>query len=374
MRLLVSLTVGALALSGCGWLYGDNGLVRDTRRDYITAKQEKPLQMPAEVTGFKPENYFEVPPLGNKPTSAIIGEELDVAPPALVLATAEGVHALQDKATPTAILIGDGQHLWQELQTFLESNEIKIRQKDDGQRQLETDWLESEKIGWWDHWIEWDEDLGYRWRYRFEMQPGERPNEHILTATALEMQRESRWDGWLAVPLNRRHSIDMMNRYLGYHDERVTFEARQRILAARAGITVELWQDEAGSTGLLAKSSLANTWDATPSVFAALGFELEDKDTSKKTYFFRLNEPDGGCFWTCWFGLGSDDQETIELELQPGEYVVQLSDEGDDAAGIIISEADGDIVKKDVITRLFPTLATAYQARRANNLFEKRTQ
>jgi uncharacterized lipoprotein len=271
---------------------------------------------------------------------------------------------------PTAILVGEGESLWQELISFLEKNEIAVHTKDDTGRTLETDWLESEQIGFWDHWISWQENLGYRWRYRFTMQAGERPNEHVLTATTVEMQRESRREGWVTMSHNRRHSVDMLNRYLGYHDERVTFEARQRILAARAGITVELWQDESGNTGLLAKSSLANTWDATPSVFAALGFELEDKDTSKKTYFFRLKEAEG-CFWSCWFGLGSGDNEQIELELNPGEYVVQISEEGDNA-GILLTKADGDVLKKDVITRLFPTLSSAYQARRANPLFDRR--
>ncbi len=371
MRLSLSLVIGTVALSGCSWFYGDNGIVHDTRRDYIDAKQEPSLQMPEDVKGYRPENYFEVPSITADTSNAKMGDDLAVEPPALVLATAEGVHALQEKDIPTAILIGDGDALWQELATFLTNNEITIASNDNAIRVLETDWLESEKIGWWDHWVSWQEVLGYRWRYRFEMKPGERPNEHVFSAQVIEMQAESRRQGWQSVAFKRRHSIDMMNRYLGYHDERVTAEARQRILAARAGITVELWQDDSGNTGLLAKSSLANAWDATPSVFASLGFDLEDKDTSKKTYFFRLKEDENDCFWTCWFGLGSDDNEQIELELKPGEYVVQLSDEGENA-GIVLSKADGDVIKKDVMVRLFPTLSSAYQARRPGNVFDRR--
>ena len=103
MRLLVSLSLSSVLLSGCSWFYGETGVVHDTRRDYIQAKQEQPLQMPEDVKGYRPENYFEVPAITASSGQKVLGDELDVAPPALVLATAEGVHAVQEKEIPTAI-------------------------------------------------------------------------------------------------------------------------------------------------------------------------------------------------------------------------------------------------------------------------------
>lgn len=359
--------VAALVLSGCGWLYGKDGLIRDTEHDYLLAKQQAPLQVPAAYAGFQPVDRYPVPSVGSQGAQGAVGEALDVTPPALVLSSGDGVNGLQDAATPQALIVNEGELLWQRLNDFLSQNGIPVEASDTGSGEILTGWVQTEEIGWFRDWVMAEDIESYRWQYRFKMVTGERPNERLISAEAVQAQAYDEDDGWQSLPLTRRQSVDMLNRFLGYYDEVQTRDARKRVLAARAGITVELWQNEANQTGLLAQSSLANTWEATPSVLERLGFIQEDKDTTKFLYYFKLEAAESEGFWDWLFGDDRDDQ--VRLELEPGEYLVQLSAVGE-RTGVLFSKADGDVLDAATMTKLYPVLAETFAERRQNALLD----
>ncbi|NQD38324.1 outer membrane protein assembly factor BamC [Permianibacter sp. IMCC34836] len=359
--------VAALALSGCGWLYGKNGLIRDTEHDYLEARQTAPLQMPANLTGFQAKDQYPVPELGAKGATGPMGDALDVNPPALVLSSGDGVNGIQDAAVPQALIVGDNSLLWQRLNAFLDSNQIPVESRDEATGEILTGWVQTEEIGWFRDWVMGETIESYRWQYRFKVQPGERPNERLVIAEAVRAEAYDEDSDWQPQTPTRRNSVDMLNQFLGYYDDAQSQAARERVLAARAGITVELWQNDAGQTGLLAQSPLDNTWDATPAVLGRLGFVQEDKDTTKHLYYFKLEESDEGGFWDWLFGDDRDDQ--VRLELEQGEYLVQLSPVGD-RTGLLFSKADGDVLDAATLTKLFPVLSDAFAERRQHVLLD----
>ena len=367
VRVLPVLAV--FGLSGCGWLYGKDGLIRDTEHDYLNARQSAPLQMPTQLAGFQPKDQYPVPPLGAKGAQAPVGEALDVSPPALVLSSGDGVNGIQEAVIPQALIVGEDSQLWQRLNDFLASNTIAVEQQDEGRGQLVTGWVQTEEIGWFRDWIIGDDIEAYRWQYQFNIQPGERPNERLISAQAVKAEALNEDEGWQAMPATRRNSVDILNQFLGYYDEQKTKAARARVLAARAGITVELWQNEASQTGLLAQSGIDNVWEATPAVLERLGFIQEDKDTTKRLYYFKLEEGEEGGFWDWLFGDDRDDQ--VRLELEPGEYLVQLNAVGD-RTGLLFSKADGDALDAATMTKLFPVLSDAFAERRQQVLLDGR--
>ncbi len=345
-----------LPLSGCGWFYGKEGLIRDTEEDYLQATQSAPLKVPATYTAFQPRDQYPVPPLGPKAANSKLGTALDVSPPALVLSSGDGVNGIQDAVIPQALVVGEGDLLWQRLQGFLAANAIATKTVDEAGGEVLTDWVQTEEVGWFTDAM-MDEDIeAYRWQYRFKIASGERPNERLISAEAVVAEGDFDGEGWQPIPLNRRYSVDMLNQFLGYFDEAQTMAARQRVMAARAGINVELWQSESGQTGLLAQSGLDNAWDATPAVLARLGFVLEDKDTTKHLYYFSLQEREGG-FWDWLFG--DDRDEEVLLEWEPGEYLVQLSPVGE-RTGILFNKADGDPVDPNTLAKILPVLIEVF--------------
>lgn len=366
---LVSLVT--LTMQACSWLYGENGLIHDSQNDFAKAQAEKELKAPPELSPFKPDNLFVIPQLPEASEKAPVGDALDMRPPALVLATAEGVQPLQETKEPSAVITLNFNELQSELKVFLEQSNIKIRSEDEATHTVQTDWVETEEIGWFSHWVMWEDTLSYRWAYRIQISPGERPNEQIVTVVATDANRQERSGDWKPSELTRRHSTIMLNRILGYHDDVQAEEARKRILAARAGINVELWEDDSGMTGLLASAAFDNAWEATPAVFTGLGFELEDKDTTKHLYYFRLNESESGGFWSNLFSWGTKSEDEVRKHLEPGEYLVQLTEVGQ-STGIVMTKADGDAIKKTKLTALFPTLSAAFLERRPASLLERR--
>lgn len=359
--------VAVVTLSGCGWLYGKEGLIRDTEHDYLEARQSPALKLPPHLDGFQPQDHFQVPALSAKAAAAPVGEALDVNPPALVLSSGDGVSGIQDSPIPQALLIGEGEQLWQRLNAFLTDNSIPVEKADETAGELLTGWVQSEEIGWFSDWLMGEEIESYRWQYRFRVLPGERPNERLISTEVVQVEALHEDDGWQALKPTRRSSVDMLNQFLGYYDELLSRTARERVLAARAGITVELWQNEAGQTGLLAQSGLDNTWEATPAVLERLGFLQEDKDTSKRLYYFKLESADEGGFWDWLFGDDRPDQ--VLLELEPGEYLVQLSAVGE-RTGLLFSKADGDVLDAATMTKLFPVLSEAFAERRQHALLD----
>lgn len=361
--------LAAFGLSGCGWLYGKDGLIRDTEHDYLEARQSQPLKMPAQLSAFQPKDQFPVPAIGAKGSQSPVGDALDVNPPALVLSSGDGVNGIQDAAVPQALVLADSELLWRTLNDFLSSNAIAVEQADPATGELLTGWVQTEEIGWFRDWMMGEEIDSYRWQYRFTLKPGERPNERLLSAEAVRAEAHHEDDGWQPQTATRRNSVDILNQFLGFYDEQQTRAARERVLAARAGIKVELWQNEANQTGLLAHSGLSNTWEATPAVLERLGFIQEDKDTTKFLYYFKLEESDEGGFWDWLFG--DDRQEQVRLELEPGEYLVQLNAVGE-RTGLLFSKADGDVLDSATMTKLFPVLSDAFAERRQQALLDAR--
>ncbi len=366
----VLLPVSAGLLSGCSWFYGEDGLVRDTEYDYVQARQGADLKVPAEYQRFRTSNEFVVPQVAPKVAEAPVGTSLDVNPPALVLSTGDGVFAQQDAVVPSAVIVGDETLLWDRLGRFFSESNIAIKERQQEQGKLVTDWVQTEEAGWWDRWMSSSDAHAWRWKYRFSVEPGERPNERLVSVQALNAETLDGDGNWQAASADRRHSVDMLNRFLGFYDTELNRAARERVMASRAGIKLDLWQDEQGVPALLARSGLDNTWESTPDVLGTLGFQLEDKDTTKRLYYFKLEDGEKG-FWDKLAFWSDDGEQEIRVELEKGEYLVQLAPVGENTS-LVISRADGEPLSSEVLARLYPTLAEAFQERRPQRLLDAR--
>ena len=57
------LAAAALALGGCGWMFGDKGMFRDRGDDYRRATVEKPLEIPPGLNKSAIEDEAAIPPI-----------------------------------------------------------------------------------------------------------------------------------------------------------------------------------------------------------------------------------------------------------------------------------------------------------------------
>lgn len=68
-----------LLLSGCSYLYGDKGIVRNRETDYLNAKSIPPLQIPPGLSSSTIQAHYPVPDR-NYPDSA---KKINLEPPLL---------------------------------------------------------------------------------------------------------------------------------------------------------------------------------------------------------------------------------------------------------------------------------------------------
>lgn len=366
MKVFTWLTAGLslLLLSGCSFLYGKDGWIRDTEYDYLDAKQREPLNMPEGMTGYQPQDRYPVPPLSEQMSKRAVGEKLDIEPPALVLSAGEGVVGVQDAVLAQSLIYVDSELLWERLLAFMQSNDIAVLEQDKSTGTIRTDWVRTEPIGWFRDWILDDDLESFRWRYIFQVQPGTNPNENELLVTIADAQAESESEGWVAHRYSRRDGVNMLNQFLGYYDEQLTADARARVLASRAGIPVSLWTNAEGEAGILAEASLDRTWEVTPAVIERLGFLIDDKDTSKRLYYTTLTHENAG-FWSSLFG-----SDTRRIDLSEGEYVLELKAVGDNT--VILFNQDGELLSKATLEKVFADFSEVFQERRPAQEFNRR--
>ena len=363
-KVLLLAGLSSVTLSGCGWLYGKDGWIRDTEHDYLDAKQRPPLQMPEGMTGYQPQDRYPIPPLTSEMAQQPVGEKLDIEPPALVLSAGEGVVGVQDAMVAKSLIYVEREQLWQRLLAFFERNDIKLLEANSEAGVIRTDWIQTEPIGWFRDWV-LDRDIeSYRWQYLFQLTPGENPNENQLVVTVSKAEALSEEQGWIAQADSRRDGVNMLNQFLGFYDEQLTADARARVLAARAGVPVALWTSPEGQSGLLANASLERTWEITPAVIERLGFLVDDKDTSKHLYYTTLAHETSG-FWSSLFG-----GDSRRIDLSEGEYVIELKPVGDQTA--ILFSRDGEVLNAETMENVFPVLSEVFQERRPAQEFNRR--
>jgi len=346
-----------LLMSGCGWLYGKDGWIRDTEYDYLEVKQSPPLKIPEGMQGYKPTDAYPIPPLTEAMVKTAPKDGFNVEPPALVLSAGEGVVGVQDAAVATGLVYVEAETLWSRLISFLEKKQIGILEQDQTAGVIRTDWVQTESIGWFRDWI-MDQDIeAYRWKFVISTQAGENPKENRLTVKVDQSEALSENQGWIPNAIARRDGVDMLNQFLGFYDEELTKDARARVLASRAGVPVELWQGNEGEAGIFARLDIDQLWEITPTVIEKLGFIVDDKDTTKHLYYTTLTHESVG-FWNWLFG-GSGQN----IDLKEGEYVFELKSVADGTAVII--SIDGETLKTDKLKDIFPQLQQAYQERRS---------
>lgn len=345
-----------ISLSACGYIYGENGLIKDVTYDYLKAKEEKDLVIPKDLQHQSKANYALIPAIGKQSKNATTGKQLIDAPPTQILDVMDNVRVDTESATEPAVFIAENaQFLWKSLQEFLQSSKIVAKTLDAQGGLLDTGWISYEDDNIWEGIEGEDEVDDFRARYQFIITQGKRSNELRLQSRfiAAEIFNDDS-DQWeKADDSNKQsyhqHSIDILNMFLSFYEQQ-SLQRQVQSTKLLAKFDVELGKNENNQAALIAHAKQEVVWRQLPRVLQKVNFIIDDQDNQLITYFFKYKKDDPG-FFASLFGAEKDG-----IPLETGEYQVVLSELGERTA-ITFKDAEGKALSDEIVVKLYPKLA-----------------
>jgi len=311
-----------LLCSGCGYLFGDQGVFRDKSEDYKKAPELPVSQVPEDKDSVALGEIYAIPPVDN---DLILAGEFEVPRPApLVAGAADEVVRIQKLGDQSWALIEmpPGQ-VWPQVRSFLAAAGIQVARVDARAGVMETNWLKLE-------------GAAMDSRFRFRMEQGVQRGTSELHV--LQQNRAGDVDNWPAASDDAEQGHEMLRavaQYLANSAESapVSMIAEQGI---SAGGKISMQEAPEGYTYILLELPYDRAWASLGRALEKSSFEVVDRDRSAGRYDVRWlgpqEEDDGG--WFDWL-FGEDehplsgrqfvvdatarDEQSVVIRLRPQE-------------------------------------------------------
>ncbi|MFT6732265.1 MAG: outer membrane protein assembly factor BamC [Polaribacter sp.] len=345
-------------ISGCGFIYGDDGLIKSHEFDYVNAKEGKKLELPPGVVHKSKADFTQLPAIGKSAVKQNQGSELEQSAPVQILAVLENTRADSQSSLPAVYILDQALFVWEAVQKFLKKYNIEAKLNDEDKAIVITNWVAVDEKGIW---IELDgseeAELG-RAKFSFKIVKSDIPNEiKLIVERNASEHREDEDDKWSSALVSWADSADMMNLFLSYYDKQIQIRQHQYLQKVMAGFKVELGQNNQNETILVTEARHSLVWEKTAKVMLELGLTIIDKDVRQNTYFMELKDPEPGFFASLF------DESKSTLPIDAGTYQVVVDEFGDNRS-ILIRDEQGLALDSSLVVKLFPQLSKLFGDRR----------
>ena len=326
--------------------------------EFVKAETTALLTIPEGLSKPKYSQEYAIPPYGEKVNPKLIGKNLDIRAPLLILPMAEGTHVEEDSKNIKVIVesVDNSVDLKNEitgiLKSYLADNNIGVLSENFESGVIETDWIESEEIiesNWW------GADNVYllrqRYRYDLDIKPHGRSGSLLITLVEHEEFYDSKDQGILLTGEDkRRYTVNMLNDTVSYLSVKREQALREARILQSLGINVELVAEKGEKPYWLANGNFKQVWDRLRIVIPELGLDIVDMDTSKGLYFVSLEESAG--FWSSLWG--SD-----EIPLDKGNYRLMIKQtDNANKTKILLHDVENKPLKDEIITEMYQAVST----------------
>jgi len=354
----IIILASATSISACSFLYGEDGLIKDTSNDYLKASQTKDLVIPETLSHKDKVDYAMIPAIGKKAKTSKTGDALYSAAPVQILAVLENVRADKQGEYPAVFIQDEKEFLWNTIVNLFEENEILPAVSDKANYFLDTGWLAVDERGLWLG-MEGSEEVDeFRAKYQIKILPGNLDKEERLEVKRVRAQKlNDDTDKWEEVGNFWQDSAQMLNFIIVDYDNQVKKREKSNMASAIAGFKVELGVDSEGETALITLAEKEMVWNKLPMVLKAAKFDVNDKDRRSMTYFLKYEEEEVGFFAS----LVSTEQETLPVD--DGDYQVVLTDMNEKTA-ITFKDAQGAPLESNIVVKMYPMLSKLFGTKR----------
>jgi outer membrane protein assembly factor BamC len=355
--------LASFLMTGCSWLYSEDGLIHDSSKDYLKAEQTKPLQVPDEYKTDHLGNIAPVPELPPQSQQLPAGDNLDKSPPLQVLAVGQGMRINRQSVNPGVFWMKPVDELRQQLEAFFEYKELSFIEENG---LVKSDWVLIDNEAWWRSVFGTSLPRFERSKFTFSISQGERKGEAgvVVSQQAHQIMPYDE-DSWKSIPENRKMATAFLNEFVGYMDYLERLENAKRLKQLNQGFNVVLGADSDSRAALLANTDWRTLWLKAPKVLEPFGFTLTDRDQSTGTYFFEF-EPNEPGFFASLFG----DDEGVALNLPEGAYQLIIGGKEGGSVTMTFIDIDGEPLSDAKLTQIYPHLSEAFGRNTRRNKYQ----
>jgi outer membrane protein assembly factor BamC len=334
---LLSVVLGPLA--GCGFLFGDDGVFRDSSGDYRRAEELPPLEVPPGLESRGISEIYAVPEIESRDASVNRNRSGTPRPAPLVAASADQLVRIQRLGDDSWVLvaIAPGQ-LWPQLRSFLSAANIEVARMDARAGIIESTYVNLQGVE-------------RPARFRFRVERGVQRGNSELHVLQMFQTNDDRWP---EVSDDLELEGDMLQGVAQFiansaDTAPVSMMAEQSISATGK---VALVDGTDGELYISLELPFDRAWASLARALEVSGFEITDRNRSEGRYFVtyvgETDEDEGG--WFSWLGDDEDlhpatgkpllvvmeavDEENMEIRLAPETPDVELS--GEDRESLLV--------------------------------------
>ncbi|MEH6582799.1 MAG: outer membrane protein assembly factor BamC [Halioglobus sp.] len=317
------LSLVLVSSSGCGYLFGDNGVFRDKSEDYKKSPERAKLQLPEGKDANALQDIYVVPEIRD---SLVLSGEFEVPRPTpLVAGSSDEIVRIQKLGDERWALVSmaPGQ-LWPQVRSFLAAAGVQVVRVDARAGLLETGWITLE-----------GESMASRFQFRIE-QGVQRGNSELHV---LQMNQAGDINSWPIQSNNLQQESDMLQgvaQFIANSSDSapVSMIADQAISATGK---ISLQESANGHTFIRVGLSYQRAWASLAKALEASTFEISDRDRSRGEYYVSFIGPDAeeeeG--WFDW--LFDDDGHPLAGQ----NFLVKMDAESDSSVAISLLPVEG---------------------------------
>lgn len=310
--------------SGCGYIFGDEGVFRDRSEDYKSAPETPPITVPAGMDSVPLREIYVIPPVEDKFLSP--GEFEVPRPTPLSAGAGADVVRIQKLGDASWVLIGiaPGQ-VWPQVRNFMSASGMQVARADAQAGIMETNWLTVE-----------GEPLASRFRFRIEQGVQRGTSElHVL-----QMQQTGGSTAWPEKSDDPAQAAEMLRAVAQFMADSadsapVSMIAEQGI---SAGGRISMLETPDGTSYLQLELPYDRAWASLGRALEEASFQITDKDRSSGTYYVlftgEAEAKEQGWWGSLW---NSDDDRPMVGEA----FVVTVETLSKDAVSIHLRPQDG---------------------------------
>lgn len=353
MKINIFITIcAAIAISACT----SPGSRERTSGDYeyMEAQQKSAdLLVPEDLERPIRSNRYDLPILDSANTKQIVGSDIRISSPRLVLPLVTGSHVEEGSSSATVMFdqVNDDSELdttiWDKVLSYLEQNNIGVESFDREQNILVTDWVISITeldTSWYEFSSEYIEQAK---KFKLSLDVAPHGRTASLTNEIIDYIDQ---DGNAAItamdPISQRNNeVDFLNYIIAEYDFGVRLAQNQRFAKIRDGFDSELGFNSDGDSAIMIDADYNDTWPRLLLVLRKMGFDVIDLDQSSGIMFVIYNGQEDGF----WAGMFADE----ELPLEEDNYRIFVQRAGAKSS-ITFKDNESVPFSAQQITDIFP--------------------
>lgn len=293
--------LAALVISlctGCGYLFGDDGVFRDKTNDYKKAPEVPPLRVPEGEDSSALGEIYPIPPITD--TVLLAGEFEVPRPSPLVAGAVDEQVRIQTLGDETWALVSTAPgQVWPQIRAFLSVSQVPVARVDASAGIIESAWVELE-----------GESMASRFQFRIDQGVQRGTSElHVL-----QMSQVGDVDSWPKVSSSAAQESEMLRAVSQYiansADSTPVSMVADQSISALGKISMQEGPDQ----DIYIRLSLPydRAWASVARAVEESNFEITDRDRSAGTFFVRFlgtrTEDEEG--WFDWM-LGEDEDPML---------------------------------------------------------------